>query len=331
MYLELQMSRHLWFAFIMMLGMQQSSRALEIPLHPNEARIVEQIIAVEGHSVEAAEVPGWAKISVVNRLKELGVETAGLKSWGVQGTENKGLFLSCIYDTNGRVLALLGNGPWLRDESLRDLKEMTELRLISIDHNGFLRNHPLSPLYSGKGFDALLDSKLVEIKLTLGISDAGMEQAARIKGLKSFTVVHSQVSEAGVKFFEGHPTLESFAVAEMGNVSQASLASIAKMPKVEHVGFHEAFVTYESGFKHLLPMKGRLKTLDLSMSLINAADLELVKADHPGAKVTTISPAEIVKRHSYVAARIAGVATGEAAEELKKAIAEFEASKKSSK
>ncbi len=330
MYLELQMSRHLWFAFIVMLGMQQSSRALEIPLHPTEARIVEQIIAVEGHSVEAAEVPGWAKVGVVNRLKELGVETAGLKSWGVHGTENKGLFLSCIYDSTGRVLALLGNGPWLRDESLRALKGMPELRIIRFDHNGFLKNHPQSALYSGAGFDALLDSKLVEIKLTLGISDAGMEQAARIKGLKSFTVVHSQVSEAGVKFFEGHPTLESFAVAEMGNVSQASLASIAKMPKVEHVGFHEAFVTYESGFKHLLAMKGRLKTLDLSMSLVNAADLELVRADHPGAKVTTISPAEIVKRHSYVAARIAGVATGEAAEELKKAIAEFEASKKSS-
>ena len=325
------MNKHLWFALIVMLGMQQSARALEIPLHPTEARIVEQIIAVEGHAVEVAEVPGWAKAGVINRLKGLGVETAGLKSWGVQGTENKGLSISCIYDSTGRVLALLGNGPWLRDESPRALKEMTELRFISIDHNGFLRNHPLSPLYSGKGFDALLDSKLVEIKLTLGISDAGMEQAAKIKGLKSFTVVHSQVSEAGVKFFEGHPTLESFAVAEMGNVSQAALASIAKMPKVEHVGFQEAFVTYERGFKHLLAMKGRLTTLDLSMSLVNAADLELVRADHPDAKITTIPPAEIVKRHSYVAARLAGVATGEAAEELKKAVAEFEANKTSSK
>jgi hypothetical protein len=38
-----------------------------------------------------------------------------------------------------------------------------------------------------------------------------------------------------------------------------------------------------------------------------------------------------VKRHSYVAARLAGVATGEAAEELKKAVAEFEANKTSSK
>lgn len=304
---------------------------IQLPVHPDEAKIIETIIALEGHSVEVAAVPGWVRGSIVNRLKEYGVETANLKSWGVQGTENKGLFLSCIYDSTGRVLALLGNGPWLRDESLRALKEMPELRFISIDHNGFLRNHPLSPLYSGKGFDALLDSKLVEIKLTLGINDAGMEQAARIKGLKSFTVVHSQVSEAGVKFFEGHPTLESFAVAEMGNVSQASLVSIAKMPKVEHVGFHEAFVTYESGFKHLLAMKGRLKTLDLSMSLVNAADLELVRADHPDAKITTITPAEIVKRHSYVAARIASTATGPAAGELKKAIAEFEASKKSSK
>jgi len=189
----------------------------------------------------------------------------------------------------------------------------------------------MSPLYSGVGFDALSDSKLLEIKLTLGINDAGAGQVAKIKGLKSFTVVHSQVSEAAVKFFEGHPNLESFSVAEMGNVSQAALASIAKMPKVEHIGFHESFVTYEGGFKHLAVMKGRLKALDLSMSLVNAADLELSRADHPDAKITTIPPAEIVKRHSFVARRIARIATGEAAEEMKQAIAEYQANKETSK
>lgn len=304
---------------------------IQPPVHPDEAKIVNAIIAVEGHEVEVAEVPGWAKVSVINRLKELGVETASLKSWGVRDRTRNAVSFSCIYDSNGRVLALTGNGPWLRDESLRALKGMPELRIIRFDHNGFLKNHPQSSLYSGVGFDALSDSRLVEIKLTLGINDAGMEQAARIKGLKSVSALHSQVSEAGVKFFEGHPTLESFSVAEMGNVSQAALASIARMPKVEHVGFHEAFVTYDGGFKHLLPMKGRLKTLDLSMSLVNAADLELVRADHSDAKITTITPAEIVKRHSFVAARIARIATGPAADELKKAIAEFEANKKSSK
>jgi hypothetical protein len=93
----------------------------------------------------------------------------------------------------------------------------------------------------------------------------------------------------------------------------------------------QSFVTYEAGFKHPLPLKGRLKTLDLSMSLVNAADLERVWADHPDAKITTITPAEIVKRHSFVAGRIARTATGDAAEELKKAITEFETNKKSSK
>jgi hypothetical protein len=304
---------------------------IQPPVHPDEAKIVNAIIAVEGHAVEVAEVPGWAKAGVVNRLKEFGIETASLKSWGVRDSQRNAVSFGCIYDSNGRTLALTGNGPWLRDESLRALKAMPELRIIRFDHNGFLRNHPMSPLYSGAGFDALSDSKLVEIKLTLGINDAGMEQAAKIKGLKSVSALHSQVTEAGVKFFEGHPSLEFFSIAEMGNVSQAAMASIAKMPKVEHVGFHEAFITYENGFKHLLPMKGRLKSLDLSMSLSNAADLELVRVDHPDAKIATITPAEIVKRHSYVAARIASAATGPAADELKKAIAEFEANKKSSK
>lgn len=38
------------------------------------------------------------------------------------------------------------------------------------------------------------------------------------------------------------------------------------------------------------------------------------------AKVTTISPAEIVKRLSFVAGRIARIASGEAAEELNMAL-----------
>jgi hypothetical protein len=297
---------------------------ITIPIHPDEAKLVKAIIAIEGHAVEVAEVPGWAKSGVINRLKELGIDTSNLKSWGVCGTESKGLSFSCVYDSNGRVLALTGNGPWLRNDSLRALKGMQELRIIRFDHNGFLSNHPKAALYNGTGFDALMDSKLMEIKLTLGINDAGMEQAAKIKGLKSFTVVHSQVSEAGLKFFEIHPSLESFTVAEMGKVSQSALASIAKMPNLTHIGFQEAFVTYDGGFKHLLPMKGRLKTLDLTMSVVNDADLKQVRADHPDAKIITISPTEIAKRHIFVAGRLAKVATGEAAEKLKKAIAEHQ-------
>jgi len=325
------MGKQLCLALLAMLAAHQTARALETPLHPDEAKIVEQIIAIEGHMVEVAEVPGWAKASALHRLKELGVDTGNLKAWGVRDAKRNAVSFACIYDSNGRVLALSGNGPWLRNESLRQLKGMPELRVIRFDHNGFLKNHPQSAHYSGVGFDVLADSKLQDIRLTLGINDAGLEQAAKSKGLKSFGALHSQVTDAGVKFFEGHPTLESFTVAEMGIVSETALASIAKMPQVKHVGFHESFITYDGGFKHLLAMKGRLKTLDLSMSLVNAADLERLRAEHPDVKITTITPTEIVKRHSFVAARIARNAKGEAAEQLKKAIAEFEASKKSSK
>jgi len=89
------MSQHLWIAFTVMLSVQQSAWALEIPLHYDEAKIVEQIISVEGHAVEVAEVPGWAKGGVVNRLKEVSVETMGLKTWGVRGTKMNAVSFNC--------------------------------------------------------------------------------------------------------------------------------------------------------------------------------------------------------------------------------------------
>jgi hypothetical protein len=312
----------------LMLSRGSAADEINPPVHPDEAKILKEIVRVEEHSVQATDMPGWAKGSVVNRLKEHGVDTNGLKSWAVRGTENPGLFLSCVYGADGRVLALTGNGPWLRNDSLRALKGMPELRLISIDHNGFLRNHPKSPLYSGTGFDSLTKSKLIDVKLTLGINDDGLKALAGITGLKSLTVVHSQVTDDGLKHLEGHPSLESFTVAEMGKVSQKALASIAKMPKVSRIGFQEAFVTYNDGLVLLAPLKGRLKVLDLSMSVVNDDDLKRVQADHTDAKITILPPEEIVKRHSGVAGALARISTGEAAEKLKKAIAALQPNKK---
>lgn len=300
---------------------------IHLSVHPDEARILLEIIRVEQHSVHAAEMPGWAKGGIVRRLMEEGIDPSGLKSWAVRGTENKGLFFSCVYDADGRVLALSGNGPWLRNDSLRALQGMPELRLISVDHNGYLRNHPMSALYSGTGFDALTESKLIDVKLTLGINDEGLRALSGVHGLKSLKIVHSQVTDAGLRFLEGHPSLESFTVAEMGNVSQATLASIAKMPKVTRVGFQECFVTYDEGFALLAPMKGRLQELDLAMSVVNDADLQRVQADHPETRITILPPEEIVKRHVGVANRLARIATGEAAENLKQAIADDRARK----
>ncbi|MFM8578939.1 MAG: hypothetical protein ACKOCN_09090, partial [Planctomycetaceae bacterium] len=62
---------------------------IQPPVHPDEAKIVNAIIAVEGHAVEAAEVPGWAKGGGSSRLKEFGIETANLTSGGVRDAKNK--------------------------------------------------------------------------------------------------------------------------------------------------------------------------------------------------------------------------------------------------
>jgi len=183
------MSRHLLIAFIVMLGVRQAARAIEIPLHPSEAKMVEQIIAVEGHAAEVAEVPGWAKASVISRLKELGVETAGLRFWGVRDTKRNAVSFGCTCDSNGRALALSGNGPWSHDESLQALKRMPELRIIRRSQRLSAEPAEVRDLRRCRirclgGFEAH------ENAVDPGINDAGMEQAARINGLKSFEAQH---------------------------------------------------------------------------------------------------------------------------------------------
>lgn len=291
------------------------------PFHPDEAKIFRDIIAREKHDVEVAEMPGWAKGGVVKALEGFGVSTKGVKTWGVVVKDKKGLFFHAVYGPDGRVLGFSGNGAWLQNDSLRALKGMPEVRVIRIDHNGTF-DKATKDLYDGRGFDALTDSKLLDIKLTLGLDDKGMAEAAKIKGLRTMMAFHARTTDAGVRSFEGHPSLTSFSVGEMGvGVTEKALASIARMPHLTHVGFHEVVVGYDTGFSLLAPLKGQLKEIDLSMSVTNAADLAKLKADHPQAKVTILSAPEIVKRHIYVAQRLAEKATGEAAVELKAAIA----------
>jgi len=313
----------LMFVMPMPLSVGEENSALQLPLHPDEAKIVQEITRIQGIPVTVEETPKWLHNAVIKSLEPFGFDGKSLKSLSVAGRDMKNRFLSVFYQADGRVVALSGNGPWLPNDAIRMLAGMPELRIIRIDHNGTL-DKTMTDLYDGSGFDALADSKLVQIKIGLSFNDRGMEQVAKIRSLKSFSVAHSRVTDAGVAFFEGHPNLESFSVGEMasGRITAKSLASIAKMPKVTEVGFHEIFIGYDNGLALLAPMRGRLKKLDLSMSLVNDDDLTRLKADHPDLVITRIPPAEIVKRHPFVAANLAKQATGPIAEEMKKAVAE---------
>jgi hypothetical protein len=320
-------SKHLFKAFLLSLPLLGNAAELNLPLLPGEAKIIQGIAATEGVDVVLASTPGWSARGVADTLVGLGVPKEGIGSVTVQSTERAAVAFAVTHDKAGHVLAITGNGPWLRNSTLRSFKALPELRILRMDHNGFVGKDPRIPEFDGSGFDALTDSKLADIKIGLSFSDKGMEQCAKIKSLRSFGVAHSQATEAGIAFFAGHPGLTEFSIGEMASnrVTEKALGAIAKIPHLTKVGFKECYVTYAGGFALLAPLKGKLTEIDLSMSLASADDLAKLQADHPKAKILTLEPAEIVKRHIFIAANLAKQAPPELAAPLNAAL---EAAKK---
>ncbi|MFM8471487.1 MAG: hypothetical protein ACKODH_16250 [Limisphaerales bacterium] len=262
---------------LLLLNLTFVIRAAELrpPLQPDEAAVIRGIVSVENYNTATVvDMPRWLSDGIKRDLAAVGVGTGSLKGWMIEVRRDprpyRGGFFSCLYNADGRVVALNGNGPWLRNDSLRALKAMPELRSIHWDHNGFLRGHPEYGLYDGTGFDALANSKLSDIKIGLSFNDKGMEQCAKIKGLRGFNTTHSGASDSGVAFFKGHPNLESFGISQLGmdNVTQRSIELMATMPKLTRIAFGEGFATYKGGFEHLAKFKGRLTSIDLTMSIV---------------------------------------------------------------
>ena len=299
--------------------------AVEFPLLPAEAKIIQAIAATEGVEVVLGSKPGFSARGAAETLVSLGVPKDGIASVTVQSKEREAVAFTVTHDKAGHVLAITGNGPWLRNSTLRSFKALPELRIIRMDHNGFVGKDPRIPEFDGSGFDALTDSKLADISIGLSFSDKGMEQCAKIKSLRRFSVGHSQATEAGIAYFAGHPGLTSFSISEMASprVTEKALGAIAKIPNLTKVGLGECYVTYAGGFALLAPFKGKLTEINLSMCLAAQADLDKLQADHPQAKVVTTPVAEIPKRHIFVAMNLAKQAPPELAAPLNAAIEQF--------
>lgn len=312
---------------LLLLNLTLVARAaeLKLPLLPAEAKIIQGIAATEGVEILLASKPGWSARGAADTLVGLGVPKDDIASVTVQSKEREAVAFTVTHDKVGHVLAITGNGPWLRNSTLRSFKALPELRIIRMDHNGFLSKDPRAVEYDGSGFDALTDSKLADIKIGLSFSDKGMEQCAKIKSLRSFGVAHSQATEAGIAFFAGHPGLTSFSIGEMASkrVTERALGAIAKIPNLTRVGLGECYVTYAGGFALLAPFKGKLTEINLSMCVAAQADLDKLKADHPEAKIITTPVAEIPKRHIFVAMSLAKQVPPELAAPLNVAIEQF--------
>lgn len=298
---------------------------LNLPLLPAEAKIIQGIATTEGVEVVLGSKPGFSARCAAETLVSLGLAKDDIASVTVQSKEREAVAFTITHDKAGHVLAITGNGPWLRNSTLRSFKALPELRIIRMDHNGFVGKDPRIPEFDGSGFDALADSKLADIKIGLSFSDNGMEQCAKIKSLRSFGVAHSQATEAGIAFFAGHPGLTSFSISEMASarVTEKALAAIARIPRLTKVGLGECYVTYAGGFALLAPLKGKLTEINLTLSVASEADLAKLQADHPQAKIITTPIAEIPKRHIFVAMNLAKQVPPELAAPLNAAIEQF--------
>ena len=316
--------KHLLRAFLLSLPLLGNAAELDLPLLSDEAKIIQAIAATEGVEVVLASKPGFSARGAADTLASLGVPKDDIASVTVQVKEKEAAF-TVTHDKAGHVLAITGNGPWLRNSTLRSFKALPELRIIRMDHNGFVGNEPRIPEFDGSGFDVFTDSKLADIKIGLSFSDKGMEQCAKIKALRSFSVAHSQATEAGIAFFAGHPGLTSFSIGEAASkrVSEKALGAIAKIPNLTRVGFMECYVTYAGGFALLAPFKGKLTEINLGMCVAAQADLDKLKADHPQANIITTPVAEIPKRHIGIAMSLAKQVPPDLAAPLNAAIEQF--------
>lgn len=321
--------KHLLRAFLLSLPLLGNTAELKLPLLPAEAKIIQGIAATEGLEVVLASKPGWSARGAADTLVSLGVSKDDIAAVTVQVKEKEAFAFTVTHDKAGHVLAITGNGYWLRNSTLRSFKALPELRIIRMDHNGFVGNEPRIPEFDGSGFDALTDSKLADIHIGLSFNDKGMEQCAKIKSLRSFATVHGQATEAGIAFFAGHPGLMHFLISQAGspNLTEKALGAIAKIPNLTRVGLGECYVTYAGGFALLAPFKGKLTEINLDMCLATQADLDKLQADHPQAKIITTPVAVIAKRHSWVAMNIAKQAPPEVAAPLKAAIEELRKTK----
>jgi hypothetical protein len=264
--------------------------AVKTPLHPDDWAILKRIAKHQRLDAPPEVQPkGWP-------LK------AGEKGVRFVASTNPRHALTAVYDQQGRVTKLLGNGPLLDNDALTWAAGLPELRVIRIDHNTPAPGSTTPPEnYDGSGFAAfaaLKGCKLEQVRIGHAFNDRGMATLAGIASLRSVDICHSQATDVGVAQFAKHPNLEEFSISSQGRpkrITDQAVSSLATIPKLKRLALEETFLTYEGGLKHLAPLKGQLQALSLKWSLVLPADLEQLRRDHPNLIVETSTPTEILE------------------------------------
>lgn len=268
------------FASICLLTGLTLHAAEELPLHPEDLAILEAIVAERGLETEVTQ----------RAMRDLGDAV----HWAAKG---KGGTLRAIYNEEGRVVMLRGNGPWLSNRSLELASRLPALREIYSDHNTPPRGSDLDPAdFNGSGFLAFREKPLEKVMIGHALTDEGVRALAMLPQLKSLQVEHARgVTGDGIRALREHHSLEFLGWGSSGRYDEAAFfETAASLPNGREFMLKEAVITYDGGLHFLKEANGAVEIVRFTKSIVLPVDVERLLADHPGIEVEWISDGELL-------------------------------------
>ena len=221
------------------------------------------------------------------RQQHIERDNKGKAKWvGVRDEKNeRGEYYtgSVDLDADGYVVKMTANGPNFSNDDYQRLLPFQRLKTLTTWHNGWVKSNDKTP-YSGAGLTHLKPLPLESFNIGGSwFNNEGMQAANELPHLRDLMVGHTRITDLGVKALRNNNHLRKLALGPQfsQNVTEACLADIATLSKLEELEFNETILTWEGGLKELVALKDHLKKLKLDRALIPAADFEKLKASLP--------------------------------------------------
>jgi len=233
-------------------------------------------------SVEAGDVSAWTEDDF-KRVASL----SGLRNLSVgKGLTDAGL---AILAGLPELDTLQTNASPFTDDGVGALAKAPKLKVLKIFHpdKGF----------TGSGLAKLTGLERLTVAGSLAFADEGMAAVGKLTLLKEFRTWHAGQTIEGVKHLRGLKNLTSLtlgqrlASAPPTTLSNETLAILAELKSLESLRLEEARLSLEALQK--LKQLPALKTLQLEGIDLAEGDVETLKKDLPGAKVTWTKPSDV--------------------------------------
>jgi len=245
--------------------------------------------AADGVLKDAVEQKAWegiaARFSSGPEVKTDNAKTLELAVSRLKGNPKgeNGTASVTMDKASGKVVTVTSNSVGFTDEEVAGFAVFANLKALTLWHNG-------GEKFTGVGLAKLVGlENLTTVTLAGGsFADEGMVEAAKLPKLRELRVWHAKFSDKGVAAFRNHPTLESINMGAMWEdlLTDKSLESLSTCPKLKELVIAESWLTWEGGLRHLVKLKGQLTELDFRNCIIEPEEVEKLRAEMPGTKIS---------------------------------------------